>query len=234
MRLMSAIICWIMGTTYSYIREIPDLVYYPVLWSHQPRNWNCSLWVMPTMHAETKAKPMRPQSSRPVQRFTKLLSAPSECSRWRRHPHQETWLFWLQEKPEDPQLEPHASIKMCNILPIEYNSYLLKWQVPVKALVAGGVPPWVKKNKTKQGGSKNWENGVGPLILHVQIKLDMHLKTWILLHFCVGKAAHEIQITTIANYQMNYNVYKFRILWNNFPTNCTLSLFQFLRGMPSF
>ena len=26
------------------------------------------------------------------------------------------WLFWLQENPEDPQFEPHAGIKMVQVL----------------------------------------------------------------------------------------------------------------------
>ena len=26
------------------------------------------------------------------------------------------WLFWLREKPEDPQFEPHAGIKMVQVL----------------------------------------------------------------------------------------------------------------------
>ena len=28
----------------------------------------------------------------------------------------EPWLFWLREKPEDPQIEPHAGIKMAQVL----------------------------------------------------------------------------------------------------------------------
>ena len=27
-----------------------------------------------------------------------------------------TQLFWLQEKPKDPQIEPHAEIKMAQVL----------------------------------------------------------------------------------------------------------------------
>ena len=56
----------------------------------------------------------------------------------------ELWLFWLQTKPEDPQFEPHAEIKMTQVLgsPLcicGLNSIVILY---IKTEFANCVPVW--------------------------------------------------------------------------------------------
>ena len=43
-----------------------------------------------------------------------------------------SWLFWLQENPENPQFEPHVGIKMEQVLP----------KMSVCAMFKGVLHPW--------------------------------------------------------------------------------------------
>ena len=56
----------------------------------------------------TSAKQMRPRSSRAMQHYNAYLSSRSDCSRSMQvtYAPDEPRLFWLREKPEDPQFEP--------------------------------------------------------------------------------------------------------------------------------
>ena len=56
---------------------------------------------------------MRPQSLRPVRRFTRVYLYPQMQVVYALD---ELRLFWLREKAEDPQFEPHARIKMAQVL----------------------------------------------------------------------------------------------------------------------
>ena len=65
-----------------------------------------------TKCAKTNAKQMRPRSSCAMRRFTRVyLYAQTAVDA-----SDEPWVFWLREKLEDPQFEPHAGIKIAQVL----------------------------------------------------------------------------------------------------------------------
>ena len=68
---------------------------------------------LPTTHAETDANKMRSRSSCAVQRFKRVYLPSSDRSTYTRD---KSWLFWLREIPKYLQLEPHAGIKMVQVL----------------------------------------------------------------------------------------------------------------------
>ena len=69
-----------------------------------------------TTQVKTDIKLMRPQSLCVMRRFMRVLSSRSDCIRcsdihtWR------TKIFWLWVKTQRPQFEPHARIKMAQVL----------------------------------------------------------------------------------------------------------------------
>ena len=97
-----------------YTREIPDLGYCCVMASSAMGLKLGVFGFLPTTHAETNANKMHPQSMRAMWLFTHVyLHAQTPvhtCA------PDESWLFWSQEKPEYPQFEPHARIKMAQVL----------------------------------------------------------------------------------------------------------------------
>ena len=85
--------------------------------------------ILPTTHTNTSAKQMCPQSSRSVQIFMCVyLHAQTaiDAGDIRTHEH---WLFWLREKSKDPQFEPHAGIKMAQVLgsPLYICGFCVFW-----------------------------------------------------------------------------------------------------------
>ena len=77
---------------------------------------------LPTTLAKTHTKQMLPRSSRTVQCFICVyFTSRSDRGRCRlmmqvTYAPAESQLFWLWENPEDPQFEPHAGIKMVQVL----------------------------------------------------------------------------------------------------------------------
>ena len=68
--------------------------------------------VLLTTYAETNANKMRPRTLCCGALHT-CLSSSSDSSRYT---PDESRVFWLREKPEYPQLEPHVGIKMAQVL----------------------------------------------------------------------------------------------------------------------
>ena len=68
--------------------------------------------VLPTRHAKTNAKPMRPRSSCTVRHFTRVLTSRSDRSRCSDITSDEPPWFWLQE---NPKTHIWAPIKMAQV-----------------------------------------------------------------------------------------------------------------------
>ena len=87
--------------------------------------------VLPTRHAKTNAKPMRPRSSCTVRHFTRVLTSRSDRSRCSDITSDEPPWFWLRENPKTPIWAP---IKMVQVQgsPVYIYGYTLLFLVNVK------------------------------------------------------------------------------------------------------
>ena len=93
-----------LSQNHRYTREIPDLLYHPVL-SAMGSNWGSSGFCRP--HAQTQTQ------NKCVHNLAVFYACLSSRSMQATYPPDVPRLFWLRGKnPEDPQFEPHAGIKM--------------------------------------------------------------------------------------------------------------------------
>ena len=67
-----------------------------------------------TTHAKTNTKQICSWSSRVMWHFTHIYLHSQTAVDAGDYAPDKSWLFWLQENPEDPQFEPHAGIKMAH------------------------------------------------------------------------------------------------------------------------
>ena len=81
---------------------------------------------LPTMHAKPSAKAMHPWSLRGAH-FTRILSSHSDCSRCSDIGTWWTAVILITRKPEDPQLVPHAGIKIAQVLGSLVYIYGYEW-----------------------------------------------------------------------------------------------------------
>ena len=101
--------CWKVGVKHRYKREIPDLVY-------RPCNFVVSHWAQIgglRVYADQIHKNKRKTNASMIfarrAAFYAYLSSRSDRSRYWRS--DDSRLFWLLEKPEDPQFEPMPGSK---------------------------------------------------------------------------------------------------------------------------
>ena len=87
---------------------------------------------LPTTHTTTITKQMHPRFSRTVQCLRIFIFTLRQQYMQVTYAPDELWLCWLQEKPEDPQFEPHARIKIMQFL---WSSLFIcgsNWKVEVQ------------------------------------------------------------------------------------------------------
>ena len=100
---------------------------------------------LPTTHAKSNAKQMRSWFSRATWLLTcDWLHAQTAVHAGNYNAPVGPQLFWLREKPEDPQIEPHVGIKMVACLvSLVYTMYICGscWnsQTWIKARGVGGL-----------------------------------------------------------------------------------------------